>query len=1229
MARQPLNSPRDLLIWHWNCNGFHFKRAVLQQHIQQAPRPPDVILLQETHSEAPPTLPGYRSHASPPSARAAGKGTSQGVCTFVRKGITFVEHALLSKSAIEHCVVELVTGKKRKESTYIVNIYSNPKHYQQRFRTLMHKTRQLATDNTILLCGDFNASHQDWGYTATNAKGRNLSDEATDAGFHILNDFAAFTRIGTSVHRDTNPDLTLYRPARNGMHARWRNTGQSLGSDHFIVEVLVPLRSAMQAPNTRKHNITDWNAFRTSMESVPTDIEDIEQWTQALRTATETATSEIETDESVANVDSRLAHLIEASQSLRRRWKGQRHNTKLRKKIAKINREIEKHCAVLCRQQWHAVCQEADGQMHKSRTWNLLRYLLDETKSKGTQRHSLARTLHRATKELGEAEVRKRLDARYLPATPPEALPGYAGDENALLDRDIEEWEVRAVLQTINCKSAAGPDNVTNKMLRNLPDSGVTALTRCFNECWRSGRLPRQWKEAKTVLIPKPGKPPHVDNLRPISLTSCVGKVLEHVLLNRWQLYLETAELYPNTLVGFRAKLGTQDAMLLLKHEVVDSPTLDNRAVLGLDLQSAFDRVRHAAILTQVSRLNMGERSFNYIKDFLSNRTTTIHAGDTQLSPKTLGSVGTPQGAVISPILFNLVMIDVANHLARIPDLGHTIYADDITLWVAKGSDGHIEETLQRAIEVVETRLEGTGLVCSPAKSEFLILPHRERKPCASAADNIRLHTRDGTTIPRVQTLRVLGLYLDAHRRNGLTIHKLEAKTTAAIRLIRKISNRHAGMKEANLLRLVQSFVVSHIAYVAAFHNWQAAERRKIAALIHKAYKAALGLYACTRTDKLLELGVHNTLEEIAEAQQTAQLERLTTTRTGRYILQRLGLRPQQQPRQLQSDHAASLPKGTLERLYVHPLPKHMHSEHNKERRLARARALTSTYAADTGASYVDVAAYPGRPNTYVAVAMAATDGAVKSASSFKAQNVKQAEEMAIALAIVDPQTTTVLSDSKSAMLAYATNQVNPNTVKVLCSARTNGLPVALRWFPAHVGPLRLRGGLTNRNEEADSAARELTRRAASTSLASSPDPSGDVEMPDPLTTYGEILEWYRQTRRRRPPPHPNLNREEAVLYRQLQTESLLTPVLAKHLCPGVYESEMCRVCDSARATLSHILWNCRTQPAEAAQGTMPSDITEAMNAKDCSAQIQAVQQAKAALARQRPENATPPGKRE
>ncbi|KAM7297102.1 hypothetical protein ISCGN_022255 [Ixodes scapularis] len=124
-------------------------------------------------------------------------------------------------------------------------------------------------------------------------------------------------------------------------------------------------------------------------------------------------------------------------------------------------------------------------------------------------------------------------------------------------------------MQDLNRRSASGPDRVSNKALRNLNDAAVTALTAYFNKCWRAGKLPRQWKEAKTILIPKPGKSPDIENLRPISLTSCVGKLLEHILMTRWQQYLEEAELYPDSLVGFRSKLGTQDAMLQLKKEIL------------------------------------------------------------------------------------------------------------------------------------------------------------------------------------------------------------------------------------------------------------------------------------------------------------------------------------------------------------------------------------------------------------------------------------------------------------------------------------------------------------------------------------------------------------------------------------------------------------------------------------------------------------------------------------
>ncbi|XP_050026180.1 uncharacterized protein [Dermacentor andersoni] len=115
--------------------------------------------------------------------------------------------------------------------------------------------------------------------------------------------------------------------------------------------------------------------------------------------------------------------------------------------------------------------------------------------------------------------------------------------------------------------------------------------------------------------------------------------------MNRWQRYLEDSGLSPNTVIGFRNKFGTQDAMIQLKNEILDDTTntKDKRAILGLDLQSTFDKVRHSAILAQVSRRNTGKITYAYIHNFLTERTTEIIAGDLRLQKKELGSVGTPR----------------------------------------------------------------------------------------------------------------------------------------------------------------------------------------------------------------------------------------------------------------------------------------------------------------------------------------------------------------------------------------------------------------------------------------------------------------------------------------------------------------------------------------------------------------------------------------------------------
>ncbi|KAM7307675.1 hypothetical protein ISCGN_011311 [Ixodes scapularis] len=242
-------------------------------------------------------------------------------------------------------------------------------------------------------------------------------------------------------------------------------------------------------------------------------------------------------------------------------------------------------------------------------------------------------------------------------------------------------------------------------MLRNLSNEAITGITKYINECWRQGQLPRQWKTAKVVLILKPGKKPQLDALRPISLTSCVGKIMEHVVLRRINDFMERNQLFPHTMVGFRPHLSTQDVMLRLKHQIIDgekSSHLDTRVILGLDLTKAFDTIRHDAVLQNLEKLGVGRRTFNYIQDFLSDRTAQISIGGVTSDDINLGGRGTPQGSVLSPYLFNVAMIELPAKLRKIEGLHHSIYADDITLWMTGGCDGFIQDTLQEAIRTIE-----------------------------------------------------------------------------------------------------------------------------------------------------------------------------------------------------------------------------------------------------------------------------------------------------------------------------------------------------------------------------------------------------------------------------------------------------------------------------------------------------------------------------------------------
>lgn len=178
-------------------------------------------------------------------------------------------------------------------------------------------------------------------------------------------------------------------------------------------------------------------------------------------------------------------------------------------------------------------------------------------------------------------------------------------------------------------------------------------------------------------------------------------------------------------------------------------------------------------------------------------------------------------------------------------------------------------------------------------------------------------------------------------------MERLKNTVNATVRLIRRIANRKQGVKEKDLCKLVQAFVLSRIVYATPYMKMDATEKGKVEAMIRQAYKAALGLPNNTSTERLLGLGVHNTLEELREAHLAMQLSRLSKTKVGRDILEGIGIGVDPPAGDMKIQVKREMHKG----LYIKPLPKNMHPIHHENRRKQEPELYMLSTGSTTGQS--------------------------------------------------------------------------------------------------------------------------------------------------------------------------------------------------------------------------------------------------------------------------------------
>ncbi|KAG0414979.1 hypothetical protein HPB47_007860 [Ixodes persulcatus] len=178
--------------------------------------------------------------------------------------------------------------------------------------------------HAILVGGDFNAEHEEWGYAKSSARGAELLRRATDMGLVLINEPGTKTRTAPSIkQQDTTPDLTWADP-HTARKTEWRVFEDAWGSDHHPIETCIVGR-AKRHKKHRTAKTTVWDDFRTILEgSTDTKLDDL---TKLIRNAARAATVETLIEKEAPIPDTRLLSLWRKRTNHLRRYRRTRKTT--------------------------------------------------------------------------------------------------------------------------------------------------------------------------------------------------------------------------------------------------------------------------------------------------------------------------------------------------------------------------------------------------------------------------------------------------------------------------------------------------------------------------------------------------------------------------------------------------------------------------------------------------------------------------------------------------------------------------------------------------------------------------------------------------------------------------------------------------------------------------------------------------------------------------------------
>ena len=880
-----INNNNSTII-SWNCRGIKNKKGFLERLTWNHKLL--VIALQELKLKPHQTFNTNLSNYSYIDERLETQGIAHGgVGFYIHKDVTHTRIPI--KNTPFQAIAILAYLHKR---VTICNIYIHP---QQNFTQADLKKLTDQLPKPFILTGDFNSHNSLWHDYKTDTRGETLENFILDNDLNILDeDEHTFEQIRTdnSIYK-SHIDLTLITPDLQPDLDWTTCDDDNGGSDHFPIKI--DINKSFNFNTLTKWNFSkaDWNKYRElavldkPFEDFP-DAQSIADYiVKTLHSAGEKAigTFTIGPDKIPkpwwnSACKKAVANKKEMFQKFKRE-----QNTTNRIAFNKANAISVKTIRKSKQHYWNKFLESINSFTTAKDVWSKIQTIKGKNKNKtisglkigenkiADQKKDIANELGKHYQNISNGKNSSENFKKYRQGKDKqidfESNPNQRISEFNL---SIKTSELKHILETSR-DTAPGEDGIPYIMIRQLSQNSQKYLLEFYNYIFLKDTFPEKWKQAVIIPILKPGKDAtETSSYRPISLISCLSKILEKILNKRLMWYLEKNNLLDKTQCGYREGRSAPDHLVRLTSDIQQA-FISNKYHISifLDLEKAYDTCWKQIILDQLVKFKINGHLANYIQNFLDKRSITVKVGN-NFSDKYLLDLGVPQGSSISCTLFIIAVNTITKFIP--PEFQKSLFVDDCRISITTDKlDEDIRIKLQTMLHNLETWASQTGFKFAKGKSELLIC--NRKIPAQKQSINLTL---DGKRIKSVSEKKFLGLWFD-HRLLWKThVTHLKNECSKSLNLLKTLAFSKTKTDTKMLLRIYKSLILPKIDYGChAYGTASDGVLKKLNVIHNQALRLCLGAF---HTTPIISLEVESNLQSLEYRRKILGIKYLARTQT-------------------------------------------------------------------------------------------------------------------------------------------------------------------------------------------------------------------------------------------------------------------------------------------------------------------------------------------------------------